>query len=180
MADRPDGPGLARVAQDDRLQADLDRALTDKLLARADVGGALARDLEASSALVLPALSDLDQRLKEAEVPTPQSRDEIESILPGSFGDIAMEGVRLNELLVRGGASLQQRSILKRGLLFLGKGLHAEAADWWMLNRPREPLEDPRFYCICTLLLAFTYQLEGKTQAAEVVACEAAKVHKLI
>lgn len=176
--DKPEKPGLARFEEG---QADLDRALTDKLLAQSDVGGALARDFEAGARMMLPTLSDIDHTLMQAEQPVYQSQQEIERLLSiDSVGDIAVQGIRLNELLAGGNTSIQERSIMKRGLLFLRRKMYAEAAEWWTLNRPKAALENPRFYCLTTLLLAFTYQLSGQTALAESTVQEAIGARKLI
>jgi hypothetical protein len=177
----PEKPGLARFEEGGRLQADLDRALTDKMLARADVGGAVARDLEAGTSLMLPTLSDIDRKLTEAEQPVASSQTDIEKLLSiESVGDIAVEGMRLNELLDHGSISIQERATVKKGLLFLRRKMYPEAAEWWLLNRPKDVLSNPRFYCLTSLLLAFTYQLSGQTALAQAAVQEAVQARKLI
>jgi hypothetical protein len=177
---KPEKLGLARF-EDGRLQADLDRALTDKLLAQGDLGSALAQDFEAGARLMLPTLNDIDRTLMRAERPAHQSLQELESLLSLDLvGDISVEGMRLNELLMSGGASVHERSILKRGLVFLRRKMYLEAAEWWTLNRPKDALTNPRFYCLATLLLVFTYQLSGQAALAQGALEEAIKARKLI
>jgi hypothetical protein len=171
--------GIGR-AEDDRIQADLDRAITDKLLSSSDAGGSLAKEFEANISLSLPTWAELD-RVQDSEADSFRSNQDLQSLLSlDSVGEIAVEGMRLNELLARGGASLEERSILKRGLLFLNHRKYNEAVEWWLLNRPREPFENPRLYCLATLLLSFTYQLSGQMGLAKSAAQEAREVRKLV
>lgn len=167
--------GLARFDRtEDRLQADMERALTDKLLAQTDVGSEIMRDLEVSASLSLPTLADIERSLSP-EVKTPESREEIEGLLSlEKVGDISIEGMRLNDLLGRaGGASLEERSILKRGLLFLKRRMYPEALEWWTLNRPKDFIEKNHFYCLLTLLMGLTYRLSGDDESASAMAQEA-------
>ncbi len=174
-------PGLARADEGDRLQADLDRMLTDRLLAHSDRGAALTRDLDTSASLTLPSLAEIDNQFAQKEEQPAQSNNEIADLLSiGSMDDIAMEGMRLTDLLARGGTSLKEMATLKRGMLFLRKRMYSEATEWWILNRPKEAMADPRFYCICTLLLAFTYQLAGHTREAEASVQDALRIRKMI
>jgi len=177
---KPEKLGLARL-EEGRLQADLERALTDKLLAQGDLGSALVQHFEDGAKLMLPTLNDIDRTLMRAERPVYQSPQELESLLSlDMIGDISVEGMRLNELLDSGSASVQERSILKRGLVFLRRKMYVEAAEWWTLNRPKDALTNPRFYCLATLLLAFTYQLSGQAALAQGAIQEAIQARKLI
>jgi hypothetical protein len=54
-------PSLSRGGDERRLQADLDRMVTDKLMAQVDSGATLARDLESSAALSLPTFDAATQ-----------------------------------------------------------------------------------------------------------------------
>ncbi|HXU32557.1 MAG TPA: hypothetical protein VN851_18475 [Thermoanaerobaculia bacterium] len=157
-------PGLARDA---RILADLDRAWSDQLLARVDAGAALARDLEASSLLSLPLPSEINQTLSRVEARIAFSAQEIDQLLSiDRIGEIAVEGMRLNELLDRGASGIEQRAMLKRGLLFLQRKMYTEAAEWWTLHRPAADLESDRAHLLLTLLLALTHRLSGNEVAA--------------
>ncbi len=178
--ERIEKPGLAR-SDDRRLQADLDRALTDKLLARSDSAEAFVREFEANTSLQLPTLADIDRTMARVESPTSESNPSLESLLSlDSVGDVAVEGIKLNELLNQGDITLQQRAAVKRGLLFLRRRLYAEAAEWFLINRPDDAASDPSFYCVATLLLAFTYRLSGQTSQAQDALQEAVRVRKFI
>lgn len=173
-------PGLSR-AGGGRLQADLDRALTDKLLAQGDVGGAFLQDLEAATNLMMPTLSDIDRSLAQVEQPIELSLDDIETLLsPDSSADIAIEGMRLHDLLGQGGTSIQERATLKRGMLFLRRQMYPEALEWWQLNRPKDPLANPRYFCLTSLLLAFTHQLAGDAALAQSALQDAVQARKLL
>lgn len=176
--DAPPKTFLARLPDDQaecRLQADLDRAFMDKVMASADRGSALARDLESSAALGLPTFSDVEEKLKDvvavANTPPPEDLLELDRL-----GDLTVEGVRLNELLSRGDASIEERKVLKSGLLFMRRKRYGEAAEWWSLNRPKEQTSNRRFYCLVTLLLALTYELRGDADRARAAKAEALRL----
>jgi hypothetical protein len=174
-------PGIARDEEGGRLHADLDRALTDKLLAQSDAGGALARDFEAGANLMLPTFDEIDRRMAQADRTPQTTAEEVESLLAlDSVEDLKVEGMRLNDLLDHGDISPQERAAIKRGLVFLRNRRHAEAAEWWTLHRPKDALANPRFYCLTSLLLAFTYQLAGQTQLARTAAQEAVAARRLL
>lgn len=160
--------GISRLDEDPRgrLQADLDRALTDKLMAVADVGAAVAHDFEAEASLALATLTDIDRALDAAGEHAAGTQQEMERLLAiETLSDLAAEGQRLNDLLDRGGISIDERSILKRGLLFMGRGMHREAAEWWTLNSPDDT--STRFYHLLKLLLALTYKFAGDHASAD-------------
>ena len=174
-------PGLARADTLSRIDSDLDRVISDQLLARADMGDALARDFEASMSMMLPSPSDIDRALLQASDMAPSAPQEIESLLSlDRVGDVAVEGLQLNDLLQREGLSIHERTTLNKGLLFLRRKLYSEAADWWTLNRPKDALADPRAYCVLSIMLAFTYHLSGQTDLAKAAAQEAHQARKLI
>jgi hypothetical protein len=176
--DTPEKPGLTRSEEGSRLYADLDRALTDKLLAQSDLGGALARDFEIVAELNLPTFGDI---ALTGALSGPQSHEEVESLLSiENVGDIAVEGIRLNELLDRGGMLANELLILKRGLLFMNKKMYSEAVEWWTLNRPRDEFSNPRFYCVASLLLALTCRISNRTAQADAAIQEAIRARKLI
>jgi hypothetical protein len=158
------------VAKDNeaRIQADLDRVLQEKLLARTDVGDALAKDLAAAN-MSLPTLSEIDQVLARLQTPEPTAA-EIERFLAlDNIGDISLDGMRLNELLDKGATGITEQKMLRRGTLFLRREMYREAAEWWLLHRPHDELADSRLYLLMTLFLALTYKLsdqEEKFQAA--------------
>jgi hypothetical protein len=171
--------GIAR-AEDDRVRADLERALTEKLLARSDTGAALAREFESSVSLALPTSLEIDRAFEQGPSTVPSNQD-VQSLLSlDNVGEISVGEMKLNDLLARGGASLEDRAVLKPGLLFLSRRLYAEARDWWLLKRPEEPYSNPRLYCLTTLLLAFTYQLSGDTAHSQEAIEEARKIRPLV
>jgi hypothetical protein len=163
-------PALARGYVDKenetKIRADLDRVFTEHLLAQTDVGESLARDLAAAD-MTLPTLSEIDQVFNLMQVEAVPSSKEIERLLSlDSIGDITIEGMRLNELLDSGITSLEERKMLKRGILFLKRKMYPEAAEWWLLNRPEDDLTESRFHLLLTLFLALTYKLSGDDEAA--------------
>ena len=98
-------------------------------MAVADVGAAVAHDFEAEASLALATLTDIDRALDAAGEHAAGTQQEMERLLAiETLSDLAAEGQRLNDLLDRGGISIDERSILKRGLLFMGRGMHREAA----------------------------------------------------
>jgi hypothetical protein len=162
--------GLSRVndGPHERMQADLARALTDKLMAPTDVGGAVARDFDAQAAIVLPTLADIDHALDTVTASTSGTVNDFERLLSiTSLGDLKAEGQRLSDLLDRGGISINERSILRRGLAFMRRGMHSEAAEWWNLNSPDD--SSTRFCHLLKLLLALTYRIAGNDPAADAV-----------
>jgi hypothetical protein len=151
-----------------RMRMDIDSFLNDKLLARDDPGAALVRKVHAIAELGLPAPSEIDAALSRQESAALQSTQNIEQLfLLDRLGDIAVEGVLLNELLNRDGASGEERLILKRGMLLLKHRKYAEAAEWWRLNRPPDTLTDRRLFHLLTLLLALTYRLAGDEASSQ-------------
>jgi hypothetical protein len=171
--------GLSR-AEDDRgrLQADLERALADKLMAQFDTGAAVVRDIETNAGLFMPTLEDIRLTLDRVQQEPPALADLARILESDGVGDLTIEGVHLNELLGRGGASVAQRKVLRTGFQFLHRKLYAEAAEWWTLNRSQDRFSP--FYCVLTLLLAWTYQLQGNQIAARAAADEAAACRKFL
>ena len=151
-----------------RVQADLDRALSDKVLAYADQGAVLARDFEAAVDLSLPLPSEIDQALNRVQVRVATSEQEIEHLLSlDRVGDIAVSGMYLNQLLDRGASGAEERATLKRGLLFLKHKMYPQAAEWWTLNRPpANEKTKSRSYLLLTLLLVLTLRLAGDDSLA--------------
>ena len=173
-------PRLARapagVEAEARIRADLDRVWSDGLLAHTDAGAVLARDLEAAANLALPLPSEIDEALSRVEVKVATTQQEIEQLLSlDRVGDIAIEGMRLNELLDRGANGVEERAILRRGLLFLKRRMYVEASEWWILNRPKGDNTNSRLYLLLTLLLALTYRLSGDEALAQAAIEEANK-----
>lgn len=157
-------PALARVSvgedNDTKILADLDRVFTENLLSQTDVGDALAKDLVAAN-LSLPALAEIDQVFNSRLVERVPSRKEIEQLLSvDNIGDIAVDGMRLNDLLDTGITGTEERKMLKRGIIFLKRKMYAEAAEWWLLNRP-DDLINSRLHLLLTLFLTLTYKLSG-------------------
>jgi hypothetical protein len=177
---KPEKPGLSRGGGDERtLQADLDRMVTDKLMAQADSGATLARDLESSAALSLPTFDDIESIVNQG-ISASDSTKVGELFDLDTLGDVTVKGVRLNELLDRGGASIEERAILKRGLVFLRRRMYPEAAEWWILNRPKDYIANARFHCLLTLLHALTYEWMGDLERAQTAKEEAMQTMKLV
>lgn len=161
---------MARVSVDEenaaRIRADLDRVFTENLLGQTDVGEALAKDMAVAN-LSLPAPSEIDQVFNRLQVEAVPSRKEIEQLLSlDQIGDIAVEGMRLNELLDNGITGAEERKMIKRGIIFLKRKKYAEAAEWWLLNRPEDDLTNSRLHLLLTLFLTLTYKLSGNEMAA--------------
>jgi hypothetical protein len=162
-------PGLARAAETG-LQRDLDAMIADRLMARSDVGNAIALDLDASAGLALPTLGDIQQAPERTDAPLYQSLQQIEALLSlDKIGNLADEGGRLNELLDHGAATIEERTILRRGMLFLRRRLYKEAGEWWQLNTPAD--KNAPFALLLQLLQAITFRLQGdEARAAALVA----------
>ena len=168
------------IAQfDDHLDRSLDRVLSDRLLSEADHGAELTHALDLSADLSLPTTSEIDRVLESVTSAVPNDREIADVILNGGFKEITLEGMSLNALLDRGGGSIEEQSILKRGLLFLSRRKYSEAAEWWTLNRPPEVRTNPRFYTLSSLLLAFTHQLAGQTRLSEAAIAEARRAMQI-
>jgi hypothetical protein len=169
-ADETDRSAMGRLSTDvddqAKIRGDLDRLFTEKLLAQTDYGDAFARDLAAAN-MSLPSLSEIDQALNRLQSSEP-SPEEIARLLSlDNIGDIAVDGMRLNELLNNGVTGAEERNMMKRGMLFLRRRMYAEAAEWWLLNRPEDEIIDGRRHLLLTLFLVLTYKLAGDEQAAQ-------------
>jgi hypothetical protein len=172
--------GLSRASAEDngRLEADLNRALADKLMAQFDVGSALARDIDVAASTLMPTLDDIARTLDRAGEKEAAFEDIGRILETEELGDLKIEGVRLNELLSRGGNSVAQRKILRTGFQLLHRKLYSEAAEWWSLNRVQDPSSP--FHCVLSLLLAWTYQLQGNNVAAKAAAEETMQSRRLM
>jgi len=181
--DKPGKAGLSRADDDVRLQAELDRMMSDGLMAQADPGTALARDFETATSIALPTFGEIETIVNQgiaapdAVQASSQMRDALNL---DNLGDLTVEGVRLNELLDRGGASAEERGILRTGLQFMRFRKYREAAEWWMLNRPKDHITEARFHCLLTLLLALTYEWSGDINRAAGAKEEALQTMKLL
>jgi hypothetical protein len=149
-----------------RIMADVDRVFEDNLLARTDVGLLLAKDLAVAN-MSLPSPSEIDQAFNRLQADAVQSQQEIEQLLSlDKIDEISIDGMRLNEFLDVGITGVEERRMLKRGLTFLKRKMYAEAAEWWLLNRPEDDLTNNRLYLLLTLFLALTYKLSGDEEVA--------------
>lgn len=147
------------------MQVDLETVLNDKIMARSDAGAAIARDFDLNAKLMLPSMADIERSTKAAEAPMHELLQEIEQLLAlDKIGDLAKEGNRLNELLDRGAASIEERTILRRGTLFLRRAMYTEAEEWWLLNSPKDTTSS--FYVLVQLLLAISCRLSGNEARA--------------
>lgn len=148
--------GLSRMpGNDDRL----DRIVTENLLARSDAGieDLLARDLAGplSPGDLRDALVRVDQR-------NDPSLADLESSLALESA-IAVDGITLAELIDKGGTDLK---IIKRGLLFLKKGMFSEALEWWTLQRENLSPSQDRLGLLLLLMEGFTHRLAGDHRRA--------------
>jgi hypothetical protein len=152
-------PGLARAAEAG-LQRDLDAMFADRFMARSDAGNAIALDLDASAGLALPTLGDIQLFSANNDAPMYQSLQQIEALLSlTKISDLADEGSRLNNLLDQGATTIEERTILRRGMLFLRRRMYREASDWWMLNLPQN--KSAPFALLLQLLQVITLRLQG-------------------
>jgi hypothetical protein len=147
-----------------KIRGDLDRLFTEKAMARADSGEALARDM-ATAGLSLPSLADIDRALQTEE---PAEKDYAQLLALDDVDALSVDGMRLNELLDRGISGGEERQMVKRGLLFLKRRMYPEAAEWWLLNRPEDEIVNGRLHLLLTLFLVLTYKLAGDEAAAQV------------
>src|SRR5262245_14209630 len=171
--------GLSRGANDTKLQAEIDRMVSDGLIAHADAGASLARDFESAASITLPTFGEIETIVNRG-ISAPDTAQVRDALDLDNLGDVTIQGIRLNELLDRGGASLEERTILKRGLQFLRFRKYREAAEWWMLNRPKDHISEARFHCLLTLLLALTYEWSGDPVRAQAAKGEAMQTMKLV
>lgn len=166
-------PALDRLGTDEgKIRGDLDRLLTENLLAHADSGEAFARDL-ATANLSLPPPSEIDQALNRLQSQEPSQEEVAQLLALDNIGDISVDGMRLNELLDSGISGAEERKMLRHGMLFLKRKMYREAADWWRLNRPEDELLNGRLHLLLTLFLVLTYKLAGDEAAAESALSEA-------
>lgn len=180
MDDRkPSFVGIDRE-QNDKLHAELDRALSDKFLAQQDMGALLMREFEDGISLTLPLTSEIDKAMQPESQLAP-SAGEMHALLSlDDLGDISVQGIKLNELLSGNAITGEERALLKTGFLFLNLKRYTDAADWWILKRPSDPVPNQRIYCLLTLLLAFTYQLSGDTERAQEAVRETRRVREAL
>jgi hypothetical protein len=159
--------GVTR-ASDRRIQADLETALNDKIMAQSDAGTAIAREFDLNASLMLPVMTDMERPTRVADEPLYENLREIEQLLSlDKVVDIAKEGSRLNELLDRGGATIEERKILQRGMLFLRRRMYREADEWWLLNSPED--RSSHFFLLLQLLRAITCRLAGDEPRAVMI-----------
>jgi hypothetical protein len=166
-------PALDRLGPDEgKIRGDLDRLLTENLLAHADSGEAFARDL-ATANLSLPPPSEIDRALNRLQSQEPSHEEVAQLLALDNIGDISVEGMRLHDLLDSGIAGADERKMLRHGMLFLKRKMYREAADWWRLNRPEDELLNGRLHLLLTLFLVLTYKLAGDEGAAQSALSEA-------
>lgn len=166
-------PALGRIGTDEqKIRGDLDRLLTENLLAHADSGEAFALDLAAAN-LSLPSPSEIDQALNRLQSQEPSQEEVAQLLSLDNVGDITVDGMRLNELLNSGITGAEERKMLRRGTLFLKRKMYREAAEWWRLNRPEDELLNGRLHLLLTLFLVLTYKLAGDEAAAQAALNEA-------
>ncbi len=161
--------GLARIGdrEENRLQADLDRAIEDKLMAQADLGGLLAQELATLNAgLSLPTSADIDNALGYSEI----GAGELKDLLSG-LSEETVDRFQLAKLLEGGGVSLEGMKIIKVGMTLLKHNRYTEAKEWWTLNTPQDSVSS--FYRKMKAFLALTYLLLGDVASAHAALQEA-------
>lgn len=172
--DRPDPeadeeagrPAPGRLGVDEgRIRGDLDRMFSESMLAQADPGEELTRALSAVD-LSLPSPSEIDRALNRLQSPEPSQEEVAQLLALDNIGDIAVEGMRLNELLDSSVLGADERKMLRHGVLFLKRKMYREAAEWWRLNRPEDGPVSGRLHLLLTLFLVLTYKLAGDEAAA--------------
>ena len=113
----------------------------------------------------MPTLADIEQAAGAPSLSIQDSLLQIDALLSlDRIGDLADDGSRLNALLDRGAASLEERNILRRGMLFLRRHMYREAEEWWLLNRPAD--ENAPFRLLLEMLQALTCKLAGDEDRA--------------
>jgi hypothetical protein len=171
LPDEPLGEAARRakyaIARDGerRLQADLESAIADKLMAQTDAGAEIARELDLNARLSLPTPGDIERAIQGAAPPQHESLQQIETLLSiDSVEDLAVEGGRLNQLLERGAATIEERNVLARGMLFLRHKKYPEAIEWWTLHAQTD--RSSPFDLLLQLLVVVTYRLAGDERRA--------------
>ena len=173
MADPSDGsshdptrPGIALGRSG--VQADLAAALSDRMMARADAGAAIVRDLDARTGVQLPSLGEIERAVSASSSAADDQLRDIEALLSlDKVGNLLDEGSRLNQLLDRGAASVEEQSMLRHGLIFLRRGMFREAEEWWNLNLP--PASTSAFALLLKMLLVLTLRLAGHEARAAAI-----------
>lgn len=154
--------GLAGLSRTPGNEDRLDRIVTENLLARSDAGieDLLARDLAGPL-----SPGDLRDALVRVDAKNDPSLADLENSLALESA-IAVDGITLAELIDKSGTDLK---IIKRGLLFLKKGMFAEALEWWTLQREALSPSQDRLGLLLLLMEGFTHRLAGdKRRAADV------------
>jgi hypothetical protein len=142
-------PDLVEATRHARRQSDL---LTN----------ALATDL--MQELEMP-LQTSELRLERIEPALPEPSEALAE-LEGLFAervDNHPQGLTLAALMDHPG---EQLKIVKTGLLFLRRSRHAEAAEWWSLQRSALPPDRERFNLMLLLLQALAWDLAGQAERA--------------
>lgn len=161
---------LTRSEPGSNVRAQLDRVLTEGLLAHTDVAQALAKNLN-SATLSLPSAAEIDQALGRLAPDPVATAADIENLLSlGDLSDMEVAGMRLNQLLEN---RPNEQRMLIRGLAFLKRKMYGEAAEWWLLNRPPNAAADPKLHLLLTLLVVITYRFAGDHARAQPYLIEA-------
>ena len=151
--------GLAGLSRMPGSEDRLDRIVTENLLARSDAGieDLLARDLAGPL-----SPGDLRDALVRVDARNDPSLADLENSLALESA-IAVDGITLAELIDKSGTDLK---IIKRGLLFLKKGMFAEALEWWTLQRENLTPSQDRLGLLLLLMEGFTHRLAGDNRRA--------------
>ena len=151
--------GLAGLSRMPGGEDRLDRIVTENLLARSDAGieDLLARDLAGPL-----SPGDLRDALVRVDARNDPSLADLENSLALESA-IAVDGITLAELIDKSGTDLK---IIKRGLLFLKKGMFAEALEWWTLQRENLTPSQDRLGLLLLLMEGFTHRLAGDNRRA--------------
>ena len=151
--------GLAGLSRMPGSEDRLDRIVTENLLARSDAGieDLLARDLAGPL-----SPGDLRDALVAVDARNDPSLADLENSLALESA-IAVDGITLAELIDKGDTDLK---IIKRGLLFLKKGMFSEALEWWTLQREALSPSQDRLGLLLLLMEGFTHRLAGDHRRA--------------
>lgn len=152
----------SKSSLDRAFSASVVRARSESLLERADALDNFSDELEQQGLAKLEA-TELQNAITHIKDEHTASLEELENLLSVSEEQVALEGIKLSELLEGKG---DDREILQRGLIFLKHRRYAEAVEWWSLNRQRLDATQQRLQFLLLIMEAFTHNLAGDTDNA--------------
>jgi hypothetical protein len=161
-------PGLAAGAGglDRMVREDLDKMLSESLLARQDAAAELTRDIEEAVRAPL-ALAEISEVVNRLEGPVLPSFNELKDLLvsPEARG-LEIEKNLLTDLLREG---TEGSTILKKGLTFLKHRKYAEAVEWWSLNRGGVDPATSQLHLLLLIMECLTWHWSGNLARAAAV-----------